>query len=57
MAFAVDRGRDDLVRVAFIYLLVSLGSLVLVGGGVDRRGSLRPLRTLRESSQRIDETT
>jgi signal transduction histidine kinase len=58
MAFAVDRGRDDLVRVAFIYLLVSLGSLVLVGvvGWIVAGRLLKPLRTLRESSQRINET-
>ena len=58
MAFAVDRGRDDLVRVAFIYLLASLGSLVLVGvvGWLVAGRLLKPLHTLRENSQRISET-
>jgi two-component system OmpR family sensor kinase len=58
MAFAVDRGRDDLVRVAFIYLLASLGSLILVGvvGWLVAGRLLKPLRTLRENSQRINET-
>ena len=58
MAFAVDRGRDDLVRVASIYLLASLGSLVLVGvvGWLVAGRLLKPLRTLRENSQRINET-
>jgi signal transduction histidine kinase len=58
MAFAVDRGRDDLVRVALIYLLASLGSLILVGvvGWLVAGRLLKPLRTLRENSQRINET-
>jgi signal transduction histidine kinase len=58
MAFAVDRGRDDLVRVASIYLLASLGSLVLVGvvGWIVAGRLLKPLRTLRENSHRINET-
>ena len=58
MAFAVDRGRDDLVRVARIYLLVSLGALLLVGvvGWVVAGRLLSPLRTLREASQRINDT-
>jgi signal transduction histidine kinase len=57
MAFAVDRGRDDLLRVASIYLLASLGSLVLVGvvGWIVAGRLLKPLRTLRENSQRINE--
>jgi len=57
MAFAVDRGRDDLLRVAFIYLLASLGSLILVGvvGWLVAGRLLKPLRTLRENSQRINE--
>ncbi len=58
MAYAVDRGRDDLVRVASIYLLASLGSLLLVGvvGWLVAGRLLKPLRTLRENSQRINET-
>lgn len=58
MAFAIDRGRDDLIRVATIYLVASIGSLILVGivGWVVAGRLLKPLRTLRESSQRISET-
>ena len=58
MAFAVDRGREDLVRVARIYLLVSLGALLLVGvvGWLVAGRLLKPLRTLREASQRINDT-
>jgi signal transduction histidine kinase len=58
MAFAVDRGREDLFRVAVIYLVASLGSLILVGivGWVVAGRLLKPLRTLRENSERISET-
>ena len=58
MAFAVDRGRDDLVRVARIYLLVSIAALLLVGvvGWLVAGRLLSPLRTLREASQRINDT-
>jgi signal transduction histidine kinase len=58
MAFAVDRGREDLVGVARIYLMVSLGALFLVGvvGWIVAGRLLKPLRSLREASQRINDT-
>ena len=58
MAFAIDRGRDDLVPVALIYLLASLGSLIIVGvvGWLVAGRLLRPLQRLRGISQRIGES-
>jgi signal transduction histidine kinase len=58
LAYAVDLERADLIRLARTYLLVSAGSLVLVAvvGWLVAGRLLRPLRTLREATQRISET-
>ena len=58
MAYAVDREHADLQHLGRIYALASLGTLLLVGAvGWQVAGRLlRPLRTLRENTQRISET-
>ena len=58
LAFAVDREHEELQRLARIYALVSLATLVLVAAvGWQVAGTLlRPLRTLREATQQMNET-
>lgn len=58
IAFAMDRQRDDLMTVTRIYIIASLLSLLLVGivGWQVTGRLLRPLTTLREATQRINET-
>lgn len=55
IAFAVDRQRAELIRLARIYIGASAVSLLLVGlvGWLVAGRLLRPLRSLRESTQRI----
>jgi signal transduction histidine kinase len=57
MAYAVDAELADLHQLARIYALVSLATLLLVGlvGWQVSGRLLRPLRTLRETTQRITE--
>jgi signal transduction histidine kinase len=57
MAYAVDRAVADLRQLARVYGLVSLGTLLLLGlvGWQVSGRLLRPLRTLRETTQRITE--
>jgi signal transduction histidine kinase len=57
MAYAVERELAELRQLARIYGLVSLGTLLLVGlvGWQVSGRLLRPLRTLRETAQRISE--
>ncbi len=58
LAFAIDREREELQRLARIYALVSLATLVVVAAvGWQVAGRLlRPLQTLSEATQRITET-
>ncbi|HSO03439.1 MAG TPA: HAMP domain-containing sensor histidine kinase [Candidatus Limnocylindrales bacterium] len=58
MAYSVDQELEDLQRLGRVYALVSLATLVLVGlvGWQVAGRLLRPLRTLRETTQRITET-
>jgi len=58
MAYALDREREDLFRLARTYLLASVLSLLLVAvvGWLVAGRLLRPLRSLREATQRISET-
>lgn len=58
MAYSVAGELADLHRLARIYAGVSLGALLLVGlvGWQVSGRLLRPLRTLRETTQRISET-
>jgi signal transduction histidine kinase len=58
MAYSLNQERDDLFRLARTYLLASLLSLLLVAvvGWLVAGRLLRPLRSLREATQRISET-
>jgi signal transduction histidine kinase len=58
MAYSVQRELADLQQLGRIYAGVSLGALLLVGlvGWQVSGRLLRPLRTLREGTQRISET-
>lgn len=58
MAYSVDAELADLHQLGRIYALVSVGTLLLVGlvGWQVSGRLLRPLRTLRETTQRITET-
>jgi signal transduction histidine kinase len=58
MAYAVDRELEDLQQLGRIYALVSLATLLVIAmAGWQVAGRLlRPLRSLREATQRISET-
>ena len=58
MAYSVARELEDLQRLGRIYAVVSLATLLLVGvaGWMVAGRLLRPLRSLRETTQRINET-
>lgn len=58
MAYSLNGERDDLFRLARTYLLASVLSLALVAvvGWLVAGRLLRPLRSLREATQRISET-
>jgi signal transduction histidine kinase len=58
MAYALNQERDDLLRLARTYLLASVLSLLVVAvvGWLVAGRLLRPLRSLREATQRINET-
>lgn len=58
MAYSVDRELEDLQQLGRIYALVSLATLLVVAiAGWQVAGRLlRPLRSLRETTQRISET-
>lgn len=58
MAYALTQERDDLFRLARTYLLASVLSLMVVAvvGWLVAGRLLRPLRSLREATQRINET-
>lgn len=58
MAYALNGERDDLFRLARTYLVASVISLAVVAvvGWLVAGRLLRPLRSLREATQRISET-
>ena len=58
IAYAVDLERADLARVTQLFVVIALGALLLVGvvAWVVAGRLLRPLRTLREATQRISDT-